>query len=72
MRTLVEAERAADALVPDLQIGNGNGHVQPYLQDELWLLEKALRHNHTGTPGVEVNEHGRPLQQIQGDGLFAG
>src|SRR5262249_55943869 len=59
--------RAADPLVFDLQVRNGNGHVEADLQHELRLSREPLRHDHALLPWIEVHEHARSFEERQCD-----
>ena len=50
----------------------GDGDLGAPVQDVAQEAIDATATRYARTPGIEVNEHRGPLQQIQGDGLFAG
>jgi hypothetical protein len=59
----IEGKCARHPFVVDLQVGDGDCHVQPHLQDQLSLLFEVQRNDHLGFAGVEVNVEARPLKQ---------
>src|SRR5262249_1636046 len=62
-RRPVEGERAREAIFLDLQVGDGDGHVESDLKDELRLIAEPLGHDDAGSARVEMHEHAGTLQQ---------
>jgi len=66
-RRAAKRQRSIDPLFIHPQIGDGDGHVQTYLEHQLSLVPEPRRYNNVCDTGIKVNEE-RPLtEQLIGD-----